>query len=119
MRTNARALNARRTAKSHVVAAPDFDRLAEDFRIFVNDCETLLKDAQGLTGEAAVVARNEFAKRVDVAREQLESLTEAASVRAARARVAAEEYIRREPAKALGIAAAAGAIFGILLARRR
>ena len=118
MRAAARSLNARRTVKSKVVPAPDFDRLAEDFRIFVADCETLLKDAQGLTGEAAVVARSEFAKRVELAREQLQTLTGVASERAAQARTATEDYIRGEPLKALGIAAGIGAIVGILLARR-
>jgi len=113
-----RSLNARRSTKTKVIPAPDFDRLAEDFRIFVADCETLLKDAQGLTGEAAVVARNEFSRRVDLAREQLQTLTGVASERATQARTAAEDYIRSEPLKALGIAAGLGAIVGILIARR-
>lgn len=118
MPTTARSLNARRSAKSKVVPAPDFDRLAEDFRIFVADCETLLKDAQGLTGEAAAVARNEFAHRVEMAREQLQTLSGVANERAVQARTAAEEYIRQEPLKSLGIAAGIGALIGVLLARR-
>ena len=114
----ARSLSARRPTKTKAIPVPDFDRLAEDFRIFVTDCETLLKDAQGLTGEAAMVARNEFAKRVELAREQLQTFTDVAGEHATQARTAAEDYIRSEPLKALGIAAGIGALVGILIARR-
>ena len=119
MAARSRALRARRAARSQVVARPDFERLVADFHIFVNDCETLLKDAQGLTGEAASVARKDLAQRIAIARERLDLLTIAAGERVRRARATAAEYVRREPAKALGIAAAAGAVAGLLLARRR
>jgi len=45
-------------------------------------------------------------------------MTGVASERATQARTAAEDYIRSEPLKALGIAAGLGAIIGILIARR-
>jgi ElaB/YqjD/DUF883 family membrane-anchored ribosome-binding protein len=41
-----------------------------------------------------------------------------ANDRAARTRATTEDYVRREPMKALGYAVAAGAVLGLMMSRR-
>jgi ElaB/YqjD/DUF883 family membrane-anchored ribosome-binding protein len=94
------------------------DRLARDFRQFIADCEALFKNAQSLSSEGAAVARAELTRRMADARVKLGELKEAAGERAAHARGATEEYVRREPFKSIMIAAAVGAIVALVVARR-
>ena len=96
----------------------DFDRLSTDFRAFLGDCEKLLTSAQTLSGEGAAVARAEFGRRMSDARVKLDALRTTATHRAARARHVTEAYVSREPLKAIGIAAAVGAIVALVLVRR-
>jgi ElaB/YqjD/DUF883 family membrane-anchored ribosome-binding protein len=110
------ASNASPAAPATVMA--DFDRLSSDFRAFLGDCEKLLTSAQTLSGEGAAVARAEFGRRMADARVKLDALRTTATHRAARARHVTEEYVSREPWKAIAIAAAMGAIVGLLLSRR-
>jgi ElaB/YqjD/DUF883 family membrane-anchored ribosome-binding protein len=100
------------------VMAADFDRLSTDFRAFLGDCEKLLTNAQTLSGEGAAVARAEFVRRMADARVKLDALKTTATDRAARARHVTEAYVSREPLKAIGIAAAVGAIVALVLVRR-
>ena len=43
--------------------SPDLEQLTRDFRAFVADCETLLKNATTLSGSGATVARRSFRTR--------------------------------------------------------
>jgi ElaB/YqjD/DUF883 family membrane-anchored ribosome-binding protein len=52
------------------------------------------------------------------AKVKMDAMRMNAGDRAARTRATAEDYVRREPMKALGYAVAAGAIFGMLMSRR-
>jgi ElaB/YqjD/DUF883 family membrane-anchored ribosome-binding protein len=96
----------------------DFDRLREDFRAFVSDCQTLLRNAGQLSGEGATLARTELSKRMADAQQRLDEMRRTANDRAMAVRSTTEDYVRREPFKAIGIAAAAGALVALLLARR-
>jgi ElaB/YqjD/DUF883 family membrane-anchored ribosome-binding protein len=96
----------------------DVDRLREDFRTFVSDCQTLLKNASSLSGEGASIARAELSKRMADAQVRLGEMRQSANDRAMRVRESTEDYVRREPFKALGIAAAAGAVVALILSRR-
>ena len=98
--------------------APDMDQLTRDFRAFVSDCETLLKNATTLSGSGAAIARAQLSEGISAAKVRFDAMRSTASERAARTRNATEEYVRRKPMKALGYAAAAGAILGLLMARR-
>ena len=42
----------------------DLDRLREDFRTFIADCQTLLRNAGNLSGEGAALARQELSRRM-------------------------------------------------------
>src|SRR5690348_9794758 len=96
----------------------DVDRLREDFRAFVADCQTLLKNAGNLSGEGAALARQQLSKRMADAQVKLDEYRQVATDQAMRVRVTTEDYVRREPFKALAIAAGVGALVGLLVARR-
>jgi ElaB/YqjD/DUF883 family membrane-anchored ribosome-binding protein len=98
--------------------SPDLDRLTRDFRQFISDFETLLRNAQTLSSEGAAVARAELTRKLADARVKFGALKEAAGERATHARGATEEYVRREPMKAVLVAAAVGAIVALVVARR-
>lgn len=96
----------------------DVDRLREDFRAFVADCQTLLRSATNLSGEGAAVARQQLSKRMADAQVKLDEMRRTATDQAMRVRVSTEDYVRREPFKAIAIAAGVGALVGLLIARR-
>jgi ElaB/YqjD/DUF883 family membrane-anchored ribosome-binding protein len=96
----------------------DLDRLAQDFRTFITDAEALLRNARTLSGEGAQYARVELSRRMEQARERLDDLRNVAGERAVQVRASTEDYVRREPFKAIAIAAAAGAFAALLMTRR-
>ena len=98
--------------------SPDLEQLTRDFRAFVADCETLLKNATTLSGSGATVARAQLSDKMSAAKISLDAMRMTASDRAARTRATTEDYVRREPLKAIGYAAAAGAIVGLMMSRR-
>ncbi|HEX6136311.1 MAG TPA: hypothetical protein VF059_01525 [Casimicrobiaceae bacterium] len=99
-------------------ASPDLDQLTRDFRAFVADCETLLKNATTLSGSGAAVARAQLSERMAAAKVKVDAMRTTANERAARTRAATEDYVRREPMKAIAWAAVAGAVLGLLMSRR-
>ena len=98
--------------------SPDLENLTRDFRTFVADCEMLLKNATALSGSGAAVARAQLSDKMAAAKIKMDAMRMTAGDRAVRTRAATEEYVRREPMKAIGYAAAAGAILGLLMSRR-
>jgi len=98
--------------------ARDLEQLTRDFRLFVSDCETLLKNATTLSGAGATVARAQLSEKMAVAKVKLDAVRSNANDRAARTRATTEDYVRREPMKALGYAVAAGAVLGMMMSRR-
>jgi ElaB/YqjD/DUF883 family membrane-anchored ribosome-binding protein len=98
--------------------SPDLEQLTRDFRTFVTDCEILLKNATTLSGAGATVARAQLSDKMAAAKVKLDAVRMTASDRAARTRATTEDYVRREPMKAIGYAVAAGAVLGMLMSRR-
>src|SRR3954462_3255672 len=96
----------------------DIDRLRDDFRTFISDCQTLLRNATNLSGEGASIARQELSRRMADAQVRLEEMRQTANDRAMQTGTTPEDYVRREPFKAVGIAMAAGALVALLLSRR-
>ena len=122
METNAETLSSRTNGGSisqmSKAVAPDLEPLTRDFRTFVADCETLWKNATPLSGAGATVARAQLSDRMATAKVKLDAMRMTAGDRAARTRASTEEYVRREPMKALAYALAAGAVLGMLMSRR-
>jgi ElaB/YqjD/DUF883 family membrane-anchored ribosome-binding protein len=98
--------------------SPDMERLAQDFRRFIADCETLFHNATTLSGAGAQVARAQLSEGMAAAKVKFDAIRMSATDSAARARDATEDYVRREPIKAIAYAAGAGAVLGLLMSRR-
>ena len=99
--------------------SPDLEQLTRDFRAFVADCERLLKNATTLSSAGANVARAQLSDKMATAKIKLDAMRMTAGDRAARTRATTEEFVRREPMKAIGYAVAAGAVLGMLMSPRR
>src|SRR5690348_1405818 len=98
--------------------SPDMERLSQDFRRFIADCETLFQNATTLSGAGAQIARAQLSEGMAAAKLKFDAILMTATDRAARARDVTEDYVRREPIKAIACAAGAGAVLGMLMSRR-
>jgi ElaB/YqjD/DUF883 family membrane-anchored ribosome-binding protein len=94
------------------------ERFLADLKTFVTDAEALLGQARTLSGAGALAAREEFERRLAQAKRGYDAAREMAVDHAHDYMDRTETYVRNEPWKAIGIAALAGAILGVLLARR-
>jgi len=113
--TTAAAARATRRASA---SAPQLDRLADDFRVFLAECEALFRNPRPFSGDGAAALRHEFAQKVDDARARLDAFRTAAGDGAGDLRKTAAAYVRRGPVMAVGLAALAGMIAAVLLSRR-
>ncbi len=86
-------------------------RMTGDIKTVIADGEDLLKAAADVSGEGFAVARKKFEDKLGQARTRLENASRAAAG-------AADHYVHASPWTAIGIAAAAGMVIGILAARR-
>ena len=93
-------------------------KLMEDLRAVVADAEELLKATADQTGERIAAARVKAEESLKAAKTRLDE--QDAAVRAKTKAVAkcTEDYVRDNPWKAMGIAAAAGFVLRILVTRR-
>jgi ElaB/YqjD/DUF883 family membrane-anchored ribosome-binding protein len=98
--------------------SPDLEQLTQDFRRFIADCEMLFRNATTLSGSGAAIARTQLSEGMAAAKLKFDAIRMRATDQAARARDATEEYVRREPVKAIAWAAGAGALLGLLISRR-
>jgi ElaB/YqjD/DUF883 family membrane-anchored ribosome-binding protein len=121
MEENAQAFPARgngNLAQLTKPLSPDLEQLTQDWRAFVADCETLLKNATTLSGSGAAVARAQLSEKMATAKVKFDAMRTTATDRATRTREATEQYVRREPMKAIAYAAVGGALLGLLMSRR-
>jgi ElaB/YqjD/DUF883 family membrane-anchored ribosome-binding protein len=103
-----------------LLSAPqsDSERFFEDLKAFVADTEQLLRQARTISGEGALAARAEFERRLARAREGFDTARTVAAERMNDWRDRTEAYVRRDPWKAVGIAAGVGFLLGALSGRR-
>ncbi|MEF7612905.1 hypothetical protein V4F39_03210 [Aquincola sp. MAHUQ-54] len=102
-------------SKEHAIQ----DRITEGLRHAVDEADALLKS--GLKqGDAEVQAlRDRLASRLRRTRVQLDELEEAAIHRARHAARAIDDQVHSHPYAAIGVAAAVGAVAGLLVALSR
>jgi ElaB/YqjD/DUF883 family membrane-anchored ribosome-binding protein len=101
----------RRSHASSVSKTAKADRLAADFQAFVGDVEQALKSASHLPGDGLSTARSKLEEKVAQARAALaDGVSEARDV--------GEAYVRERPWTFVGVALLAGAVAGMLLARK-
>jgi ElaB/YqjD/DUF883 family membrane-anchored ribosome-binding protein len=94
------------------------EELVGDLRAVVADAEELLKATASQTGERIAAARAKAEESLKAAKARLAEEEEGVMEKAKAAAKATEDYVRANPWRAVGIAAAVGLILGILVARR-
>jgi ElaB/YqjD/DUF883 family membrane-anchored ribosome-binding protein len=94
------------------------DPLVSNMRAVIADAEELLKATTGATGERIAAARARAEETLRSARERLANLDEAMVDQAKEAARTADQYVHEHPWGAVGVAAVAGLLLGVLISRR-
>ena len=94
------------------------DSLVEDLMAVVRDAEELLKATAGLAGEKVDVARERAEASIRSARERISTTHDEVIAQTREAAHQADAYVRRNPWQAVGIAALAGLMIGLVAGRR-
>lgn len=94
------------------------ERLTHSLQQMVDEADHLLKSAQRSGSEQFNAARDKFEVQLRHAKEELRQLEEAAVYNAKRAARATDHAVHEHPYAAMGIAAGAGLLIGMLISRR-
>ncbi|HET9952307.1 MAG TPA: DUF883 family protein [Candidatus Eisenbacteria bacterium] len=94
------------------------EQMLSDLRAVVADSEELLRATAGAVDERAAAARARVEESLAAAKAKIEELDSQMLDRLNQAVKAADEYVHEHPWGAVGIAAAAGLLVGVLIARR-
>ncbi len=94
------------------------DKLMKDLRLVMEDAEDLLKATAGQAGEKVASVRARAEDSIRAAREALAEAGDDAIERGREAAESADAYVHEHPWTAIGIAAAAGLVVGLLLSRK-
>lgn len=94
------------------------DKLITDMKVVLADVEDLLRSAGGATGDTAAALREKASVKLKAATEKLTGLQDAALLKGKEAAKMTDEYVHANPWKAVGVAAAAGFLIGLLVNRK-
>jgi ElaB/YqjD/DUF883 family membrane-anchored ribosome-binding protein len=94
------------------------ERLVDEFVAMLSDAEELLKRAGNETGERARDLRAQVEGKLLAAKLRLQELEGEAVDRAREAARYIDDDVHENPWRAIGIAAAAGLVVGLLISRR-
>ena len=89
-------------------------KLVQDFKVVLQDAESLLRSTASNVGDKAQDARARLATSLEHAKAQFQEFEERARVSAR----LADEKIREHPYESVGVAFGVGLLFGILVGRR-
>ena len=95
------------------------EKLMQDLRVVVADAEELLRATAGQAGEKVSAARERIQENLAATKVRLAAAQEAAVTKTKQAAKVTDEYVHENPWKAVGIAAGAGLIVGMLISRGR
>jgi ElaB/YqjD/DUF883 family membrane-anchored ribosome-binding protein len=93
-------------------------RLKADMAAVMRDAEALMKASADQGGEKMVEARAKIRESLEAAKQRLIDAEKLTRQYGEDTLIATEDYAKRNPWQAMGMAAAAGLIVGVLLARR-
>ena len=93
-------------------------RMAGDVKTVITDGEDLLKAATEVSGDGFAVARTKFAEKLTSAKTSLADASRAVVEKTRDSAVATDDYVHASPWAAIGVAAVAGLLIGVLAARR-
>jgi ElaB/YqjD/DUF883 family membrane-anchored ribosome-binding protein len=94
------------------------EKLMSDLKTVVTDAEELLRATAGQAGEKVSAARERAQESVRAARQRMSQVQNDLVERTKEIADSADSYVRENPWQALGLAAAAGLIVGMLVSRR-
>lgn len=89
-----------------------------DMRTLVRDAQELFREASLATGEKAEELRSRGLVLLDAAMEKAQEVQSVAVERGKVAAQSTDEYVRANPWQAMGVAAGAGLLLGMLMSRR-
>lgn len=95
------------------------EKLMQDLRVVVADAEELLRATAGQAGEKVSAARERIQENLAAAKQRLAVAQDAVLARTKEAAKVTDEYVHENPWKAVGIAAGAGLVIGMLISRGR
>ena len=110
---NTKIMNSKNTSY-----AASKDKLMDDLRLVVVDAEELLRATASQAGEGAATARARIQESLQVVKEHLDAAETAVIERTRQAAKVTDQYVHDNPWKMIGISALAGAVVGMLIARR-
>ena len=94
------------------------DKLVSDLKLVVSDAEELLRATASQAGESATAARQRIQASLASAKEQLADAQVAMVEKGKEAIDATDELVHEHPWHAIGVAALAGLVVGIMVSRR-
>jgi ElaB/YqjD/DUF883 family membrane-anchored ribosome-binding protein len=94
------------------------EKLVSDLKVVVADAEELLRATASQAGEKVVAARERIQASLATAKVKLSDAERALLEKSKLAAKATDEYVRENPWQAVGVAAMAGLVLGILISRR-
>ncbi len=93
-------------------------KLVADLKVVVADAEELLRATASQAGEKVSAARERIQASLAAAKVKLTEAERVLLEKSKLAAKAADEYVRENPWQAVGVAAAAGLVLGVLISRR-
>ena len=93
-------------------------KLVADLKVVVADAEELLRATASQAGEKVSVARERIQASLATAKVKLSEAEQALLEKSKLAAKATDEYVRDNPWQAVGVAAVAGLVLGVLISRR-
>ncbi len=94
------------------------DKLVADMKVVIADAEELLKATANAAGDKVSAARVRMEDSLRSARIKVAEAQEVVVDRAKAAARATDDYVHANPWRAVGIAAGAGLVIGMLISRR-
>ena len=94
------------------------EKLVADVKVVVADAEELLRATASQAGEKVAAARERIQASLATAKVKLTDAERVLVDKTKDAAKATDEYVRENPWQAVGIAAAAGLVLGVLISRR-
>ena len=94
------------------------EKLVADLKVVVADAEELLRATAAQAGEKVAAARERIQASLASAKLKLTEAERALLEKTKEAAKLADEYVHENPWQAVGIAALAGLVLGILISRR-
>lgn len=92
--------------------------LSKEFKSFLSDIESLVKETSSLTGDDLVKAKAKLNQRIEAAKEQVGEVGNSLVQQAKKTAAITNNYVHEQPWAVIGAGATVGFLLGFLLARR-